>query len=134
MAGRIFTSHAGRVRSSPGVTQTMCSDTEWVCDEELAELERLGRAQCAAAKAGDLQEVRALLGTRQRLLAGLRGRAVRPELLRRLVETDAETMTVLTAEISRVETDLARLRQGERALAGYAMQIVAPPAFLDQVR
>jgi hypothetical protein len=134
MAGKTFTSLAGRVGSSPGVAQTMCATTDWVSNEELAELERLGQAQCVAATAGNLQEVRALLGTRQRLLASLRGRAVHPELLRRLVASDAETMTALTAEISRVETHLARLRQGERALAGYVMPVVAPPGFLDQVR
>jgi alkylhydroperoxidase family enzyme len=116
------------------MVQTMCATSEWVRNEELAELERLGQAQCAAAKAGNLQEMRSLLGTRQRLLASLRGRAVHPELLRRLVASDAETMAALTAEISKVETHLARLRHGERALTGYAMQVVAPPAFLDQVR
>jgi alkylhydroperoxidase family enzyme len=134
MAGETLSSPAGRVGSFPGVAQTMGATTEWVRNEELAELERLGQAQYDAAKAGNLQEVRSLLGTRQRLLASFRGRAVHPELLRRLVASDAETMTALTAEISRVETHLARLRHGERALAGYVMQVVAPPGFLDQVR
>jgi len=102
--------------------------------EEIRELKRVSSAQLDAAKAGNFEEVRLLLGTRQHLFEGLRGRAVRAGDLEPVMASDAETIMVLRAQIRRVEEALARLNTGGRALVGYAMKAPPPPAFLDHVR
>jgi hypothetical protein len=102
--------------------------------EEILELERISSAQRDAACAGNFEEVRLLLGTRQRLLDGLRSRAVRPGDLEAVMASDAETIVALRAEIRRVEEALSRLDAGGRALVGYAAFPATPSAFLDHVR
>ena len=101
--------------------------------EEIRELKRVSSAQLDAAKAGNFEEVRLLLGTRQHLFEGLRGRAVRPGDLEPVMASDAETIMVLRAQIRRVEEALVRLNTGGRALVGYTMKASAPPAFLEHV-
>jgi hypothetical protein len=112
----------------------MVSASGPITAEEIRELTRVSSAQLDAAKAGNFEEVRLLLGTRQRLLEGLRGRASRPGDLELVVAADSETFGVLRAEIGRVDEVLTRLDTGGRALSGYAMKAAAAPAFLDHVR
>jgi len=102
--------------------------------DEIAELERVSAAQCDAVQAGDLEEVRLLLGTRQRLLDGMRGRAVRPDDLEPAKAVAAQTMAALHAELQRVEAALWHLDAGSRALLGYAMKAATPAGYLDHVR
>jgi hypothetical protein len=115
-------------------TEAMVLASGQVSAEEITELERLSFAQLDAARAGDFEEVRVLLGTRQHLFEGLRGRTVRSGVLEPVMASDAETIMVLRAQIRRVEEALARLNTGGRALVGYAMKAPPPPAFLDHVR
>lgn len=112
----------------------MSPAVERVSADELRELERISAAQRDAACAGKFEEVRLLLGTRQRLLDGLRSRAVRPGALEAVMASDADTIVALRSEIRRVEEALSRLEAGGRALLGYAATAGAPPAFLDHVR
>jgi hypothetical protein len=105
-----------------------------VSAEEIAELKRVSAAQLDAMTAGNLEEVRLLLGTRQRLLDGLRGRAVRPGDLETIVATVGRTVGALQAEMQRVEAVLSHLDAGGRALPRYAMNAATPAAYLDQLR
>ena len=105
-----------------------------VSADEIAELDRLSRAQLEAADAGDFEEVRLLVGTRQHLLDTMRGRAVRAGDLERVMASDAGTVAALRVQIERLEQALARLSEGERVLSGYALRSAVSPAFLDHVR
>jgi hypothetical protein len=107
---------------------------EQINADEILELERLSSAQRDAAHAGQFEQVRLLLGTRQRILDGLRNRPVRPGDLDAVMAWDAETILVLGAEIRRVEEALSQLDVGGRALLGYGTTFAPPPAYLDHVR
>jgi hypothetical protein len=102
--------------------------------DEIAELERVSVAQRDAVRAGDLEELRLLLGTRQRLLDGMRGRAVRPGDLEPAKAAAAQTVAALHAEVLRVEAALSHLDAGSRALLGYAVKAATPAGYLDHVR
>jgi hypothetical protein len=101
---------------------------------EIAELEHVSAAQRDAVQAGDLEEIQLLLGTRQRLLDGMRGRAVRPGDLEPAKAAAAQTVAALHAELQRVEATLSHLDAGSRALLGYAMKAATPAGYFDQVR
>lgn len=102
--------------------------------DEIADLERVSVAQRDAIQEGDLEEVRLLLGTRQRLLDTMRGRAVRPDDLQPAKAVAAQTMAALRTEMQRVEAALSHLDTGSRALLGYAMRAAMPAGYLDQIR
>lgn len=102
--------------------------------DEIAELERVSAAQRDAVQAGNLEEVRLLLGTRQRLLDGMRGRTVRPNELEPVKAVAAQTVAALHAELQRVEAALWHLDAGSRAHLGYAMKAATPAGYLDHVR
>jgi hypothetical protein len=106
----------------------------WVSPEELEDLNRLSREQVGAARAGDLKVLRGLLESKQRLLDGLRGRAIRPEHVTQLSARDAETRLLVEAQIGQVEAALIRLREGGQVLSRYAMRIEGLPGFIDQLR
>lgn len=106
----------------------------WVGTEELDRLERLSRAQLQAAESGDLEGLVTLLEARERTLDGLRGRRVPAGSLTDLVVRDMETRALLEARIRSVERALVHLREGARALRGYAMPAAEPPGFIDQFR
>lgn len=114
-------------------TATMAAVSR-VSPEEILELERISSAQVDAARAGNFEEVRSLLGTRQRLLDGLRGRVTRPGDLESVMASDAETIVMLRTQIRQVEEDLARVSVGGRAIQRYAVRTATPPGFLDHVR
>jgi|MudIll2142460700_1097286.scaffolds.fasta_scaffold1747390_1 rRNA-processing protein FCF1 len=106
----------------------------YVTAEMIRELERVSADQLQAARSGRFEEVRLLLGIRQRLLDGLCGRVVRREDLDRVATSDRETHIALREEIRRMEQRLSHLGSGGRALLGYATPTATPPAYLDQVR
>jgi hypothetical protein len=105
-----------------------------ITGSELAELERLTRAQVEAARAADVEALGALLDARRQLLESLRGRAVSSQDLEPLLRLDAETQALVRERVQSVEGALARARQGGRALGGYAARIAAPVGFIDQLR
>jgi hypothetical protein len=112
----------------------MCAAIGQVSAQEIVELDRISCAQLAAVKAGNFEEVRLLLGTRQSLLDRLRGRAVARHDLEHMMASDGETLLVLRAQIMCVEAELARLNRGGRALEGYAVKGITPPGFVEHVR
>lgn len=112
----------------------MASPSVWVAAKELAELDRLTRAQVAAARAADVEALGALLEARGRLLESLRGRAVSSQDLEPLLLLNAETQALVAERVRSVEGTLACLRQGGRALGGYTARVAAPVGFIDQLR
>ena len=102
--------------------------------EEIAELERVGAAQLDAIATGNLEEVRLLLGTRQRLLDVLQGRVVRPGDLDPVMATINHAIGAIRAEMQRVEAALSHLDTGGRALLCYATRAATPAAYLDHLR
>jgi hypothetical protein len=110
------------------------ASADWIGPQETAALERLSREQLEAARIGDLETLGSLLDQRQRVLDGLRGRPVRAEMLAELRSRDALTREIVEAQLGRVEAALATLRQGARALHGYATGVMVHPGFIDQIR
>lgn len=101
---------------------------------EIAELARVSAAELDAIRAGNLEEVRLLLGIRQRLLDRLRGRVARPGDLEPVMSAIGHTIGVIRAELQRVEAALSQLDAGGRALPRYAMRAATPAAYFDQLR
>ena len=112
----------------------MASPSGWVGATELAELDRLTRAQVAAARAADVEALGALLEARGRLLESLRGRVVSSQDLEPLLLLDVETKALVAERVQSVKGALASVRQGGRALGGYAARRAAPAGFIDQIR
>ena len=112
----------------------MASSSGWVGAKELAELDRLTRAQVAAARAADVEALGGLLDARRQLLESLRGRAVSSQDLEPLLRLDAETQALVVERVQSVEGALARVQQGGRALGKYAARIATPVGFIDQLR
>jgi hypothetical protein len=112
----------------------MVTPSALVSAEEIAELERVSAAQLDAIATGNLEEVRLLLGTRQRLLDGLRGRVVRPADLEPVMATVRHAIGAIRAEMQRVEAALSHLDVGGRALPRYATRAATPAAYLDHLR
>jgi hypothetical protein len=112
----------------------MLATNTLVSAEEITELERVGAAQLDAIATGNLEEVRLLLGTRQRLLDGLQGRVVRPGDLEPVMATVGRVIGAIRAEMQRVEAALSHLDAGGRALLRYATRAATPAAYLDHLR
>lgn len=102
--------------------------------DALEELRRLSQAQVLAAQGGEVERLACLLGLRQRVLDGLRGRAIPPGQLQEIALRDGETRALLQARIRGLQHDLLQLWQAGRALNGYAANGLAPPGFIDDVR
>lgn len=112
----------------------MASSSVRVGAKQLAELDRLTRAQVVAARAADVEALGALLDARRQLLESLRGQTVSSQDLEPLLRLDLETQALVAERVQSVEGALARVRQGGRALGGYAARIATPVGFIDQLR
>ncbi len=112
----------------------MASSSDWVGAKELAELDRLTRAQVEAAHAADVEGLTGLLAARRALLEALRGRTVRPGEAAQLTRLDAEARRSVEAHIQRVQGELATIRVGGRALRSYETRVPAWPGFIDECR
>ncbi len=100
----------------------------------LVELEQLTEAQYHAAVAGRIDRVAVCLRTRQGMLARLAEAHVAPARLRALAAVDVQTAAILRAQLQHLGGELARLREGGRALHGYRTPVQSSPGFMDQVQ
>ncbi len=98
------------------------------------EIDRLTTVQLEAATAGRLADVAVAVAARGRLLTTLGAAERHLHLLADVARRDAQTMEHLQAQHRRIGEELARLREGGRALHGYRVPARVSPGFVDRVQ
>ena len=101
---------------------------------DLAELEGLTELQYRAAELGDFDAVMDCAWARQSVFEALGGSHPAREQLQRVAATNAQTIGILQEQLKRIGGELARLREGGKALHGYYVRVQSAPGFIDQVQ